>query len=344
MSVVMKDYRLIPAPALRLMIRLLLRQRIKTENDNQYRTQGADKINFIQEMMNSPIVLSEAKANEQHYQVSSDFFKLVLGKNLKYSCNLWTPSTQSLTASEENMLATYCHRARIENGQTILDLGCGWGALSLYLAEKFPDCQITALSNSPTQKQFIENELLTRKLNNVQVITENVTNVHFAKKFDRIISIEMFEHMRNYKKLLANIHQWMLPEGLLFIQYFCHRQFVYAFTANGATQNWLANHFFTDGIMPSEDLLLFFQENFIFVNRWQVNGMHYKKTCEAWHLNHLKNKKDIISLFEKNMLQLKTAAMYWKYWQIFFLACAELFGYNQGNEWFISHYLLRPKR
>jgi len=273
--------------------------------------------------------------------VPSEFFKLVLGKRLKYSCAYWSNGTNSLDEAEEQMLRLSCERALINNNQKILDLGCGWGSLSLYIAENYPGSQVIGVSNSKTQRSFIESRIERKQLRNLRIITADMNTFDIAEKFDRVMSLEMFEHMRNYHRLLQKVSGFMEPEALLFVHIFTHKKFSYPFEVNGKN-DWMARNFFTGGIMPSQDLLLKFQDHVKLVQSWQVNGSHYQKTSEAWLANMDKNKDAILTLFTDKS-KTEPALKQWVNWRIFFMACAELFGYDKGHEWQVSHYLFEKK-
>lgn len=238
------------------------------------------------------------------------------------------------------MLCLTCQRAELQDGMDVLDLGCGWGSLSLWIAEKYPKCQVTALSNSAGQRRFIEARAQKQALNNVRVVTANITEYTDRGSYDRILSVEMFEHMRNYEALLARIASWLRPTGKLFVHIFCHRDLAYAFNANG-DDDWMARHFFTGGLMPSFDLLKHFHRDLVLRKSWQVDGKHYARTCEDWLSNLDANRAELLRLFEMPG-GMATARVILQRWRIFFMACAELFGYGDGGEWFVGHYLFEP--
>ncbi len=318
---------LVPLTWVRWGIRRLLVARL-----NEQRAHDNEAV--LREAMDAaPIAYVPEKANEQHYEVPPAFFQLVLGPHMKYSSALWSNGTRELVGAEERMLAETCQRARIEDGQTILDLGCGWGSLSLYVARRFPNSRIVSVSNSVPQRRFLES----RAPSNVTVITADMNTFDTPERFDRVVSIEMFEHMRNYRVLLRQIASWLRPDGKLFIHIFCHRRFAYAFETNGAA-NWMGRHFFTGGIMPSADLLLSFADEFALEQRWLVNGTHYARTAAAWRSNLETHRDAALPILEKTY---GTDSTRWFHrWRLFFLACEELFGYEQGLEWLVAHYLL----
>jgi cyclopropane-fatty-acyl-phospholipid synthase len=329
----------LPDWVVRLGIRHLLRVRLREESAGGSETQEARKLQIIDRMRKSPIAVATAAANTQHYEVPSQFFELCLGKRLKYSCALWDEDTSSLDDAEEAMLDLTCRRAEIEDGQSILDLGCGWGSLSLYMAERFPNAHITAVSNSQTQREFIETRARAAGLRHLRVITGDVNDLRMGTSFDRIVSIEMFEHVRNPEALMARIASWMKPDARFFMHIFCHKLFPYFFEVRDQT-DWIAKYFFTGGMMPSADLPLHFQKDLECVEKWDVNGTHYQTTAKAWLDNMDRNQRAIRDVFGQAWEKRKAQKMF-AYWRVFFMACAELFGYRNGNEWLVCHYLFK---
>ena len=325
---------LIPKTLYRLAIHMQLRARLKCERKQFLVTHGSCKTDLIQSLKTTAIALSTKQANEQHYEVPTEFYRYILGPQLKYSCNSYQYAT-TLDDAEKEMLEMYCQRAAIKNGQHILDLGCGWGSFALYAAKKFPHSSITAVSNSQTQKEYIDRAAQQRNLDNLNVITCDANNLSFPENsYDRIISIEMFEHMRNYELLFKKIHTWLKGHGKLFIHHFCHQYLVYPFNPK---DSWMAKHFFADGLMPSEDLMLFFSDPLSVEQRWRVNGKHYARTCYQWLDNLYHNKREILQIFAQHYADPK---LHYQYWDLFIRACAQLFAFKGGNEWFVSHYLL----
>jgi cyclopropane-fatty-acyl-phospholipid synthase len=335
------DRGLLPDRLIRVGIRHLDKKRLKSENYGDIELQRQALSRFIEKMRQSPIAIQPHKANEQHYEMPPAFFQYVLGKHLKYSGCYWQPGVKSLDEAEAAMLALTCQRAELADGLQILELGCGWGSLSVWMAENYPESRIVAVSNSAPQREFIESKIASRKLNNLQIITADMNNFDTDLTFDRVVSIEMFEHMRNWSVLLERISNWLKPVGSLFIHIFTHRTFSYIFNQDGE-DDWMGRHFFSNGMIPSDNLLLYFQDHLAVKRHWRMDGRHYSRTAEAWLSNMDKHRKAIMKIMQ-DVYSVKDASRWFQRWRIFFMACAELWGYHKGQEWLVSHYLLKKK-
>ena len=333
----------VPDWLIRGRIRALLQARLAAEDKGDPQAQQQHLMRLIGELRRSPVAISTADANAQHYELPTAFFQKVLGKHLKYSSCYYESPCDTLDAAEARMLALTCERARLVDGERILELGCGWGSLSLWMAEHFPHSKIMAVSNSGSQKQYIDREAKGRGLKNLETVTCDMNLLKFAAGtvFDRVVSVEMFEHMRNYERLLQYVASWMSPAATLFVHIFTHRRFAYPFEVKDSA-DWMARYFFTGGLMPSDNLLLYFQRDVTLVDHWQISGRHYQRTSEAWLANMDRNRKTIMPLMAETYgasAQLK----WWVYWRVFFMSCAELWGYEGGREWLVSHYLFEKR-
>lgn len=331
----------LPDSLIRIGIRKLLKQRLLEEDKGNTEAQQAHLMQLIAELKASPIAINTQEANEQHYEVPTLFYQYCLGKHLKYSSGYWNTGVIDIDTSEKDMLELTCQRAELIDGQDVLELGCGWGSLSLFMAEKFPKSNITSVSNSHTQKIYIDEQAQKRGLKNITVITININDFVLDKTFDRVVSVEMFEHMRNYQKLMHKVASLLKPLGKLFVHIFTHKEYAYKFEVKDET-DWMSKYFFTGGIMPSDNLLLYFNEQLSIEKHWHLSGTHYSKTSEAWLKNMDKHKIEIIPLFEKTYGK-ENATKWWVYWRIFYMACAELWNYNNGEEWLVSHFLFTKK-
>jgi cyclopropane-fatty-acyl-phospholipid synthase len=323
-------------------IRHLLRERLRTEGAGTADDRRQRRERLLERMRSGPIAVATDRANEQHYEVPAEFFREVLGSRLKYSSAFWPEGVTDLDRAEEAMLELTCRRAGIEDGMEVLDLGCGWGSLSLWIAERYPACRVVGVSNSSSQRQFIMNEAARRGLDNVEVHTADMNAFSPERRFDRVVSIEMFEHMRNVEALLDRIAGWLKPEGRLLVHVFCHREFAYFFETDG-DNDWMARHFFTGGTMPSEDLYPNMRGDLTVEKHWRVDGRHYEKTLLAWLARLDASRPTVLDMF-REVYGPADASRWLQRWRVFFLACAELFGYRDGKEWFVAHYLFRPTR
>lgn len=331
----------IPDALIRMGIRRLLKQRLQDEGKGDTEARQARLMSLIADLKKSPIAIHTEQANEQHYEVPTAFYQYCLGKHLKYSSGYWREGVDDIDTSEKEMLELTCDRAELKNGQDVLELGCGWGSLSLFMSAKFPESNFTVVSNSRTQKIYIDEQASLRGIKNLTVITANINDFKIDKLFDRVVSVEMFEHMRNYERLMDLIADHLNPDGKLFVHIFTHKHFAYKFEVLDES-DWMSKYFFTGGIMPSDNLLLYFDEQFSIEQHWHVSGKHYSKTSEAWLNNMNNHKAQILPLFEETYGK-QHALKWWVYWRIFYMACAELWGYNNGEEWMVSHYLFNKK-
>jgi len=332
------ERRLLPDPLVRFGIRRLLTKRLKevSQGNGQERMEA-----FIETLRGSPVAVLTEKANEQHYEVPAEFFLEVLGPRLKYSSCYYPEGVDDLAAAEEKMLALTCERAELRDGMDVLELGCGWGSLTLWMAEQYPNSRITSVSNSNSQRMFIEGRARDRGLNNVRVITADMKDFTIDEKFDRVVSVEMFEHMRNYEELLGRVASWLRDDGQLFLHIFCHRQWAYPFETT-SDEDWMGRYFFTGGLMPSETLMQRFDRDLVVTHQWRVNGIHYARTLLAW-LQLMDAKEATVMPMLKKIYGEAEGARWFQRWRVFFIACEELFRYRSGEEWFVTHLVMRKK-
>jgi cyclopropane-fatty-acyl-phospholipid synthase len=330
-----------PDALIRRGIRYLNRRRLAREGRGSAEARLERKMALIRRLRHSPIAVATDDANRQHYELPTAFFETVLGPRMKYSGAFWPPGTQNLAQAEANMLALTCRRAGLRDGMQILDLGCGWGSLSLWIAGHYPRARITAVSNSATQKTQIQRRCRQLGISSINVVQADMNRFDTETRYERILSLEMFEHMRNWSKLLAKAARWLTPDGKLFLHVFAHRRLAYLFETAG-DDNWMGRHFFTGGLMPSDDLLLYFQDTLTVERHWRVDGRHYGKTAEAWLDNMDSHRADLMPILAA-VYGSGQPALWFQRWRIFFMACAELFNTAGGSEWLVSHYRLRRK-
>ena len=331
----------VPDQAIRAAIRHLSKKRLAQEGRFDPALAAQRYMDVLQMLQHSDIAIETEKANEQHYELPTEFFQAVLGKRLKYSASLFNSNKTTLDQAEELALASYCERAQLKDGQDILEIGCGWGSLSLWMAEHYPNANIIVVSNSATQRVYIQEQARLKQFDNLTVMTCDVNVLELAaESFDRVVSVEMFEHVRNYQKLFEKISTWLKPEGLLLCHIFCHRFLHYPFEVKNEF-DWMSKYFFSGGLMPAASTFLHFQDHLQLEQHWQWSGTAYERTANAWLENMDRNVNMLKPVFEKTYG--KDAAAWWQRWRIFFMACAELFGYEKGQEWVIGHFLFNKK-
>ena len=331
----------IPDRMVRWGIRRLCRERLRSEMAADCETRQNRMREFLNTAQQGPIAPVPDLANEQHYEVPSEFFGLVLGPHRKYSCCYWGPEAETLEQAESLALRETCLRADLKNGHSILELGCGWGSLTLWMATNYPRSRITAVSNSSSQREYIEHTAHQRGLTNLTVVTADVNNLELEEScFDRVVSVEMFEHVRDHRSLLASIGRWLRPDGKLFVHVFCHRSQTYEFRMD--SNSWMADTFFSGGIMPGDDYLLRFQDDLHVVDQWRWSGRHYQETANQW-LSNLDARRSEVRAVLSRTYGSESAGLWLGRWRLFFMACAELWGYNGGEEWWVSHYLFQNR-
>ena len=342
LAIKLSEQGLMPDAVIRSGIRQLCKQRLNEIAASDCEVSSEIRERFFASMKMAEIAPLPELANAQHYEVPAAFFDLVLGKNRKYSSCYWPKGVHTLDNSEDEALAMTAQHADLQDGQAILELGCGWGSLSLWMAKKFPKSQITSISNSNSQREFIMGEAAKLGLKNLNVITCDMNRFEIDATFDRIVSVEMFEHMRNYEVLFEKLNGWLKPEGKFMMHIFCHRDVPYAFEVQGE-DDWMSQFFFSGGFMPSDDTPTHFQQHLKISRQWRWDGTHYEKTANAWLENMDRNIKSIKPIFEACYGK-KDTHLWIQRWRIFFMACAELFGFDDGQEWWVSHYLFEKQK
>jgi cyclopropane-fatty-acyl-phospholipid synthase len=337
------DRGVVPDSLIRWGIRRQLKSRLSERRFSGPEERERAVAEFAESLRTSPVAIETEKANEQHYEVPAGFFQKVLGRHLKYSSCYYPTGKETLDEAEAIMLGLTCERADLVDGQDVLELGCGWGSLTLWMAANYPSSRITAVSNSNSQREFILGQAKERGLGNVEVITADANHFDIDRKFDRVVSVEMFEHLRNYETIFERISNWLRADGRLFIHIFCHKERPYTFDFDDRDNagNWMGRHFFTGGLMPSDDLLLHFHKHLELEERWTVDGNHYAQTSEHWLQNLDAVKQEVMPVLAETYGP-DQAATWFQRWRVFFLSCAELFGYRDGHEWWVSHYRFRP--
>ncbi|HET6438572.1 MAG TPA: cyclopropane-fatty-acyl-phospholipid synthase family protein [Anaeromyxobacter sp.] len=341
--IALAERRLVPEPIIRAGIRLFLRDRLAREA-RRFADRETALRRFVEQMGAEELAPSPGVANRQHYEVPTEFFQLVLGRHLKYSAGLWEPGTETLDEAEAAMLALTCARADLRDGQTVLELGCGWGSLSLWMAVRYPRSRFLVVSNSRTQGAFIRARAAEQRLVNLEVRTADMNGftIGDGALFDRIVSVEMFEHMRNWPELYRRVAGWLAPGGRVFVHVFAHRRFAYPFEVDG-DRDWMAKHFFTGGIMPAHDLAGRIPGPLEVEENWLVPGTHYARTAEAWVARLAERRAQVLAVLRRD-LPAREARLQLERWRLFFLACAELFGFRGGTEWVVSHHRLRARQ
>ncbi len=332
---------LVPDRVVRLGIRRLLKDRLAEMHAGDAEAAEQARQAFVEAMHRAPIALVPEKANEQHYEVPAEFFTHVLGPHRKYSGCLWEDGVETLAQAEAAALRVTCERADLRDGQDILELGCGWGSLSLWMAERYRASRVTAVSNSHSQRRHIEQQAQARGLANLRVFTRDINDFDVEPgRFDRVVSVEMFEHLRNWPQAFARVARWLKDDGRFFMHVFAHRGAPYAFEERDET-DWMSRHFFSGGMMPSDDLALAFQDDLRVDKRWRWDGTHYQKTAEAWLRNQDAAREALMPLMAATYGE--SAEIWWQRWRLFFMSVAELFGHDGGQQWWVSHHLFAKR-
>jgi cyclopropane-fatty-acyl-phospholipid synthase len=334
------ERRVLPDPVVRVGMRRLLGQRLRHERRKDDRLDGSSTRAFADEMRSEPVAVATDHANEQHYELPPEFFAAVLGPYLKYSSCFWSDDSRDLADAEGQMLELTCKRAGLEDGMDVLDLGCGWGSFSRWVVRHYPRCRVLAVSNSRTQAEFIRAWCRSAALDRLEVVTADMNDFGTDRKFDRVVSVEMFEHIRNWARLFARVAGWLRPDGTFFQHVFCHQRYAYLYSDEGAG-DWMARNFFTGGIMPSQDLPMRYDDHLEVVDQWRVSGLHYSLTLEAWLAEMDRNRERLLPVFARTYGD--DSERWFARWRMFFMACSELFRYRGGDEWFVAHTLMRPR-
>jgi len=331
----------VPDALVRAGIRRLLKERLEEIQADDAAVAADVADHFVTALRDAPVALVPEKANAQHYEVPAAFFEQVLGSHRKYSSCFWPAGIETLDEAEATALAETCERAGLADGQDILELGCGWGSLTLWMAVHLPASRITAVSNSQSQRAHIETEAARRGLANVRVITCDMNEFETDRRFDRIVSVEMFEHLRNWPEMFGRVRRWLKRDGRFFMHVFVHRMTPYAFVERGA-DDWMSKYFFSGGMMPSDDLALRFQDDLRLKRVWRWDGTHYERTANAW-LDNMDARRAQIEPILAATYGAADADLWRMRWRVFFMSCAELFGYQNGQQWWVSHYLFEPR-
>ncbi len=330
----------VPDRVVRVGIQRLLKARLADLHDGDAAASAALGEAFVAAMRVAPIAPLPEKANEQHYELPPAFFAAVLGPHRKYSSCFWPDDDATLEQAEAAALDATCERAGLVDGQRVLELGCGWGSLTLLIAARYPSSRVTAISNSHSQRGFIEQEAARRGLANVEVLTRDMNDFDTPARFDRVVSVEMFEHLRNWPRAFANVARWLAPQGRFFMHVFAHRGAPYPFVERDAS-DWMSRHFFSGGLMPSDDLAARFQDDLRLVERWRWDGTHYQRTAEAWLSNMDRQRAALMPLFAT--IYGAEADVWWMRWRLFFMSVAELFGHAGGQQWWVLHSLFERR-
>jgi cyclopropane-fatty-acyl-phospholipid synthase len=328
---------LLPDWLIRTAIRAIIEQSTRRKYRASREDREAERLALLDRLRQSPIAVDADQANRQHYEVPAEFFQLVLGTRKKYSCCYWPRGVNSLDQAEDAMLQLTCERAQLTDGMDVLDLGCGWGSFCLWAAEHYPNSRVVAVSNSRTQKEYIDAQCRQRNIRTVETITADVTHLQLDRRFDRVVSIEMFEHMKNYERLMSNLADCLKPGGKLFVHIFSHREFAYEYDAANPS-DWMARTFFTGGLMPSDDLLLHFQRDLVLSGHWRISGLHYGRTLRAW-LDKLDRHESEVRKVLAGAYGAEKETLWLVNWRLFFMVCEETWNLRQGDEYLISHYL-----